>query len=122
MSLYVYQCTGAGEAPRDVRTMSKCSSEISVQWSGLTNCRLVNGIITKYRVLYTANSGDQELDFTLRDDQNWMSGGEITLTGLSSSTNYSIAVAAVNENGDVGLRSVAVITGTHQCNSIISIL
>ena len=124
MSLYVYQCTGAGEAPRDVRTMSKYSSEISVQWSGLTNCRLVNGIITKYRVLYRANSGDQEQseDYTLRDGQNWMSGGEITLTGLSSSTNYSIAVAAVNENGDVGLRSVAVITGTHQCNSIISIL
>ena len=101
------------------------SSEISVQWSGLTNCRLVNGIITKYRVLYTAaNSGGQEQseDYTLSDDQNWMSGGEITLTGLSSSTNYSISVAAVNENGDVGLRSVAVITGTHQCNSIISIL
>ena len=95
------------------------SSEISVQWSGLTNCRLVNGIITKYRVLYTAaNSGDQEQseDYTLRDDQNWMSGGEITLTGLSSSTNYSIAVAAVNENGDVGLPSASVRTRTDQCN------
>ena len=99
------------------------SSEISVQWSGLTNCRLVNGIITKYRVLYTAaNSGDQEQseDHTLRDDQNWMSGGEITLTRLSSSTYYSISVAAVNENGDVGLPSAPVRTRTDQCNSIIS--
>ena len=123
--MYVYQCTGAGEAPRDVRTMSKCSSEISVQWSGLTNCRLVNGIITKYRVLYTAaNSGDQEQseDYTLRDGQNWMSGGEITLTGLSSSTNYSIAVAAVNENGDVGQSSAAVRTRTDQCNRFIPII
>ena len=105
--------------------MSKCSSEISVQWSGLTNCRLVNGIITKYRVLYTAaNSGDQEQseDYTLRDDQNWMSGGEITLTGLSSSTNYSIAVAAVNENGDVGQSSAAVRTRTDQCNMFIPII
>ena len=93
------------------------SSEISVQWSGLTNCRRVNGIITKYRVLYTAaNSGGQEQseDYTLRDDQNWMSGGEITLTRLSSSTNYSIAVAAVNENGDVGLPSTAVVEQTQQ--------
>ena len=97
------------------------SSEISVQWSGLTNCRLVNGIITKYRVLYTAaNSGDQELDFTLRDGQNWMSGGRVTLTRLDPSTYYSIAVAAVNENGDVGLPSASVRTRTDQCNSIIS--
>ena len=93
------------------------SSEISVQWSGLTNCRLVNGIITKYRVLYTAaNSGGQEQseDYTLRDGQNWMNGGEITLTRLSSSTNYSISVAAVNENGDVGVRSAPVVEQTQQ--------
>ena len=101
------------------------SSEISVQWSGLNNCRLVNGIITKYRVLYTAaNSGDQEQseDYTLRDDQNWMSGGEITLTGLSSSTYYSISVAAVNENGDVGQSSTSVRTRTDQCNRFIPII
>ena len=108
----------------NVSTEVQSSSEISVQWSGLTNCRLVNGIITKYRVLYTANSGDQEQseDYTLRDGQNWMSGGEITLTRLSSSTYYSISVAAVNENGDVGLPSAPVRTRTDQCNSIISIL
>ena len=55
-------------------------------------------------------------DFTLEDGQNLMSGGEITLTGLSSSTNYSIAVAAVNENGNVGLRSESLRTRTNQCN------
>ena len=100
---------------------AQSSSEITVQWSGLTNCRLVNGHITRYRVLYTANNGDQEQseDYTLGDGQNWMSGGQITLTGLSSSTNYSIAVAAVNENGDVGLRSESVRTRTHQCNALI---
>ena len=93
------------------------SSEISVQWSGLTNCRLVNGRITRYRVLYQ----EQSEDYTLRDGQDWMSGGEITLTGLSSSTNYSIAVAAVNEKGDVGRRSVAVRARTHQCTNPISV-
>ena len=44
-----------------------------------------------------------------------MSGGEITLTRLSSSTYYSISVAAVNENGDVGQSSAAVRTRTDQC-------
>ena len=36
---------------------------------------------------------------------NWSSGGETDLTGLTPSTKYSIAVAAVNEEGTVGLYS-----------------
>ena len=36
---------------------------------------------------------------------NWSSGGETDLTGLTPSTKYSIAVAAVNEGGTVGLYS-----------------
>ena len=33
---------------------------------------------------------------------NWSSGGETALTGLTPSTNYSISVAGVNQQGDVG--------------------
>ena len=40
---------------------------------------------------------------------NWSSGGETDLTGLTPSTNYSIAVAAVNEEGTVGLYSDPVV-------------
>ena len=54
-------------------------------------------------------------DYTLGDGENWRSGGRVTLTGLSRSTKYSISVAAVNENGDVGLYSDPVTTMTHQC-------
>ena len=36
---------------------------------------------------------------------NWSSGAETELSGLTPSTNYSIAVAAVNEQGDVGVYS-----------------
>ena len=36
---------------------------------------------------------------------NWSSGGETDLTGLTPSTKYSIAVAAVNKEGTVGLYS-----------------
>ena len=43
---------------------------------------------------------------------NWSSGGETDLTGLTPSTNYSIAVAAVNEEGTVGLYSDPVIVET----------
>ena len=36
---------------------------------------------------------------------NWSSGAEIELTGLTPSTDYSIEVAAVNEEEDVGVYS-----------------
>ena len=98
-------CTGAGEAPGDVRAEAESSTEISVQWSGLSNCRLVNGPITKYRVQFTTNGRAETVDQVLGDGEDWRSGGRVTLTGLTSLTNYSISVAAVNENGDVGLYS-----------------
>ena len=97
--------TGAGEAPGDVRAEAESPTEISVQWSGLSNCRLVNGRITQYRVQFTANGRAETVDQVLGDGEDWMSGGRVTLTGLTSLTNYSISVAAVNENGDVGLYS-----------------
>ncbi|CAI8013922.1 Tenascin-R [Geodia barretti] len=97
--------TSAGEAPGDVRAEAESSTEISVQWSGLSNCRLVNGPITQYRVQFTANGRAETVDQVLGDGEDWMSGGRVTLTGLTSLTNYSISVAAVNENADVGLYS-----------------
>ena len=51
----------------------------------------------------------------LRDGEDWMSRGEIILTGLTPFTTYSIAVAAVNENGGIGLYSDSVITMTPHC-------
>ena len=108
-------CTGAREAPGDVRAEAESSTDISVQWSGLSYCRLVNGRITKYRVQYETCSTTETRDYTLGDGENWRSGGRVTLTGLTPSTNYSTSVAAVNENGDVGLYSDPVTTMTHQC-------
>ena len=104
--------TGPEEAPGNVRAEAVSSTEISVQWDGLSTCRLVNGLIVSYRVQFTVNdnitSEDQVNDTTdtrdreLRDGEDWRSGGDILLTGLTPLTNYSIAVAAVNENGDIG--------------------
>ena len=76
------------------------STVISVQWDGLTPCRLVNGLIVKYRVQYTAEPSGvvQSTD----EYGDWDDGGQTSLTGLTPFTNYSIQVAAVNEQDDVG--------------------
>ena len=111
----MYVCTGAGKAPREVRVEALSSTEIIVQWNGLSNCRLVNGRITQHRVQYETCSTTETIDQELGDDEDWRSRGEILLTGLSPSTNYSISVAAVNENGDVGPYSDPLTTRTHEC-------
>ena len=81
------------------------STVISVQWDGLDPCRHVNGLIVLYRVQYTevASGVVQSKDVT----GEWNVMNAVTsLTGLTPSTSYSIQVAAVNEEGDVGLYSV----------------
>ena len=108
-------CIGAGKAPGDVRAKVQSSTKISVQWNGLSNCRLINGLITGYRVMLVTCCTVETRDVELGDGENWMSGGEMVLTGLTPNTNYSISVAAVNENGDIGLHSDPLTTMTHQC-------
>ena len=82
------------------------STVISVQWDGLDPCRHVNGLIVFYRVQYTAvASGVQSKD----EAGEWnVMNAETSLTGLTPSTRYSIQVAAVNEEGDVGLYSLPI--------------
>ena len=95
--------TGPGEAPGNVRAEAVSSTEISVQWNGLSTCRLVNGLIVSYRVQFTVNGNTTEMkEQDSRDREDPTSGGQILLTGLTPLTNYSIVVAAMNENGDIG--------------------
>ena len=106
-------CTDATVAPRNVRATVLNSTTISVHWDGLDPCRHVNGLIVSYRVQYTevasgvVQSIDEYGEWNIRD-------AEISLTELTPSTSYSIQVAAVNEEGDVGLYSEFVMrqTGT----------
>ena len=62
------------------------------------------------RVQYKAQSGG--VMGSKEVSGNWSSGGETDLTGLTPSTNYSIAVAAVNEQGTVGLYSDTIVIET----------
>ena len=91
------------------------STVITVQWDGLNPCRHVNGLIELYRVQYTevASGVVQSEDKA----GGWNVMNEVTsLTGLSPFTSYSIRVAAVNVEGDVGLYSEPLIKRTSKFN------
>ena len=98
---FIFLNLGASVSPRNVRVTVVSSTVISVQWDGLSPCTQVNGLIVEYRVQYTAESSGvvQSVDQTGK----WnVTGAEASLTGLTPYTNYSIQVAAVNEQGDMG--------------------
>ena len=91
-------CTGAAIPPANVMVTVVNSTAITVQWNAPSGpCRAINGRITSYSIRYTIQPNGQT---TLQSD-----GLEITLTGLTPFTEYSIEVAAVNENDDVGVYS-----------------
>ena len=104
--LTIHNCiiSGATVAPRSVTATGVSFTVISLQWDGLDPCRHVNGLIVLYRVQYTevASGVVQSVDVT--GEWNVMNA-ETSLTGLTPFTSYSIQVAAVNEEGDVGLYS-----------------
>ena len=96
--------TDATVAPRNVMATVVNSTVISVQWDRLDPCRHVNGRIHIFRIQYTevASGVVQSKD----EAGVWDVDNQVTsLTGLTPSTNYSIQVAAVNEEGDVGVYS-----------------
>ena len=80
------------------------STVISVQWNGLDPCRHVNGLIVLYRVQFTEVASGVVQSKDVAGEWNVMNA-ETSLTGLTPSTSYSIQVAAVNEEGDIGLYS-----------------
>ena len=97
--------------PRNVTAKVVSSTVISVQWDGLTPCSQVNGLIVEYRVQYTAESSGVVQSIDVAGEWNVMEA-QTSLTGLTPYTNYSIQVAAVNEQGDIGLYSDPIIIQT----------
>ena len=94
-------CTGAAIPPANVRGTAVNSTAITVQWNApSSSCRAINGRITSYSIRYTIQPNGIPQTILQSD------GLEITLTGLTPFTEYSIEVAAVNENGDVGVYSI----------------
>ena len=95
-------------APRNIRVSNVSLTVIWVHWDGLSPCTLVNGLSVKFRVQFTAESTGavQSADET----GEWNVTRATLLTGLTPFTNYSIQVAAVNEQGTLGLYSDSIIS------------
>ena len=104
-------CTGAAEPLHDVRVSVLSSTEIFVEWDFVRPCKARNGLITSYLIRIQPNDIPQTPPET--EDL------EITLTGLTPYTNYFIEVAAVNENGDVGVYSDTIIKMTSEARMLI---
>ena len=77
------------------------SSSITVQW-GTVDCINRNGDITGYSVRY--GEGSSEGDRTVEIATGNSNGGMFVISGLSTSTVYTIEVAAVN-SADIGIYS-----------------
>ena len=113
MCMCMCVCTGAAEPPSNVRVSVINSTSILVQWDIISLCRAMNGLITSYSIRYTIQPNGIPQTPLQRD------GLEITQTELTPFTEYSIEVAAVNENGDVGVYSVAKVEMTPEARMLI---
>ena len=101
------------------RATAQSSSSISVQWDGLTPCKDVNGLIVEFKVQYRAlSSGPVQ---TLSHFVQWNMPVEVSLTGLTPFTNYSIQAAPVNVQSQVGLYSGPVVTQTQEDRETIAL-
>ena len=117
----IYHSTGATTAPRNVIATVVSATDIFVQWDGLLliTCRHANGLIVLYRIQYTevasgvVQSKDETGEWNIRN-------AETSLIGLTPFTNYSIQVAAVNEEGDVGLYSDPITRLTQESSKLLS--
>ena len=111
--MYVCTCTGAAEPPSNFGVSVINSTSIIVQWDIISTCSAMNGLITSYSIRYTIQPNGIP-QTTLQSD-----GLEITLTELTPFTEYSIEVAAVNVNGDVGVYSEPEVEMTLEARMLI---
>ena len=92
-------------SPRNVTVGVESPTVLTVQWDSLrVDCSEVNGVIVEYKVQYVAQNSDVVHTKDQAAQQN-VTRPKMSLTGLSPNTNYTIQVAAVNVEGDVGLLS-----------------
>ena len=111
-STFLY--AGAAIPPANVRVTAVNSTAITVRWNIPSSiCRATNGLITSYSIRYTIQPNGIP-QTTLQSD-----GLEIALTELTPFTEYSIEVAAVNENGDVGVYSEPEVVMTPEARMLI---
>ena len=98
------------------------SSLIPVHWDRLDPCKDVNGRIVKFRVQYRAlPSGPVQTVSPAVQPELWNTSAKISLFGLTPFTNYSIQVAPVNNQSQVGSYSGPVVTQTQEDSETIAL-
>ena len=102
---YIHLLSGAVAPPSDVEATVQSSKSILVQWGPIEDCRDRNGNIVGYHVRYQASGGSVETEVVSGVGS---AGGQVLLEGLTPFTDYSIQVAAVNSQSDVGVFSAVV--------------
>ena len=83
--------TAPSAAPTNVRMTGITSTSVTVRW-GKVPCIEQNGDITSYRIRVMTRRENDRIK-TVGDVR------EATVTGLSPSTEYTVSVAAVNNEG-----------------------
>ena len=97
--------TGATAPPNNVKAITHTSSSILIVWGPIEPCRDRSGNIVAYHVKYQASGGSVETEVVSGVGS---AGGQVLLEELPLFTNYSIQVAAVNSQSDVGVFSAVV--------------
>ena len=111
LSVYIVNIFPVPSAsPKSVTVSDVTISSIIVRW-GLVNCIQQNGEITGYSVKY----GVQGDGSTQTVNVSGSDTTETTISGLNSSTSYTIEVAAVNSAG-IGIFSNTIMEQTNDGN------
>ena len=99
------------------------SYNLTLSVRGVTMCRYLNGLIDNYRVQYSTkpNGTIQTQDKPIQHiDQIVNNLMRITLTGLTPFTTYSVQVALVNVQGDIGPYSAPVEARTAEASKCMT--
>ena len=96
-------------APQEVTSLTLNSTAISVSWNPV-DCIHQNSEITGYMVRYGPASSSNRITSEVLGTT--FAERVYTAVGLAPSTNYSIEVAAVNRDGDVGPFTTAIFATT----------
>ena len=90
--------------PQSLREVETTSTNVTIAWDAV-NCIERNSNITGYVVRFTppSTSGTNSVMVAGTGD----AGGMVTIDRLTPSTQYSIQVAAVNSDGNIGVLSSA---------------
>ena len=104
---YVTTCSllvAPSGGPQSLRGVETTSMNVTIVWDAV-NCIERNSDITGYVVRYTPPSTSGNDSVMVAGTGG--AGGMVTIDGLDPSTQYSIQVAAVNSDGNIGVFSTA---------------